>query len=82
MSDKKTPGAACVTCKHYSCVCTIKSRHKANCSFRVSATGTVPIECEHGRDVCGVCDACTCGAGITAEDLGSDVLLERLTRAV
>jgi hypothetical protein len=59
----------------------MRARHKPDCRFIKAAAGSIPIECEHGHDVCAKCDPCTCEAGVTAEDLGSEVLLERwLTR--
>lgn len=47
-------------CGHISCVCEIKAKHKEDCLYRVSATCVVPIECDHGADVCPICDPCTC----------------------
>ncbi len=35
--------------------------HAHTCTFRCAVTGAVPIECDHGFDVCGTCDKCTCG---------------------
>jgi len=54
--------AACSTCGHFACVCAVSKGHAEGCKLRVATTCTVPIECEHGRDVCPVCDPCTCGA--------------------
>lgn len=71
------PGTACGVCGHYACVCTIRARHKPDCKFLKAAAGSVPIECEHGHDVCAKCDPCTCGSEVVAEDLGSPVLLDR-----
>ena len=52
---------SCKTCGHIVCVCDIKAKHKEGCNYRLSATCAVPIECEeHGRDVCPICDKCTC----------------------
>lgn len=34
--------------------------HERGCPHLVAATCAVPIECEHGRDVCPTCDPCTC----------------------
>ena len=50
----------CRTCGHIACVCGTQKRHKPKCAFRISATCAVGIECEHGRDVCPICDPCTC----------------------
>lgn len=55
-------GTSCGTCGHFACVCVIRLRHKADCRFRIAATGCVGIECKHGRDCCSICDPCTCGA--------------------
>jgi hypothetical protein len=35
--------------------------HTESCPTRLAEACSVPIECEHGYDVCPVCDACTCG---------------------
>jgi hypothetical protein len=48
------------TCGHICCVCDILRDHKEGCQYRRSVTCAVPIECEHGRDVCPICDECTC----------------------
>lgn len=56
----------CTTCgflkpEDESCwACQIRAVHREDCRFRRAATCAVPIECEHGRDACPVCDACTC----------------------
>ena len=47
-------------CGFISCVCKILAEHAVDCKYRISATCAVPIECEHGCDVCSYCDACTC----------------------
>lgn len=36
------------------------SRHKPDCTFWRALSGPVAIECEHGYDVCPICDPCTC----------------------
>jgi len=51
---------ACPTCGHFACVCAILAAHKKGCAYRLSATCSTPIECEHGYDVCPKCDVCTC----------------------
>ena len=43
--------------------CAIRKGHKGNCLYRIAATGGVGIECDHGRDVCAICDPCTCAGG-------------------
>lgn len=53
------PKSQC-TCGHIACVCNIKKNHNHDCKFMRSATCPVPIECEHGRDVCPICDPCDC----------------------
>lgn len=55
----------CDVCGHLACVCSIKEKHPdPECRFRVSATCAVPIECDHGYDVCTKCDPCTCKGGL------------------
>lgn len=39
-----------------------QSNHEPGCNFRVASTAPVGIKCEHGRDVCPICDACDCAA--------------------
>jgi hypothetical protein len=34
--------------------------HKTSCRFRRAETCALPVECEHGYDVCPKCDPCTC----------------------
>jgi hypothetical protein len=60
---------ACSVCRRFACVCMARKNHRDDCKFLRAVSGPVAIECEHGRDVCGVCDPCTCGAGIKGEDL-------------
>ncbi len=60
----------CDACGQLACVCVIQSRHKPDCKFRISATCAVGIQCEHGSDVCPVCDPCTCGAEVATADFG------------
>lgn len=55
---KEMNGKNC--CGFISCVCKILAEHAVDCKYRISATCAVPIECEHGCDVCSYCDACTC----------------------
>ena len=38
----------------------IKDGHDDTCMFRVAASCTIPNECDHGWDVCPICDPCTC----------------------
>jgi hypothetical protein len=58
--ETTTDALACDTCKHFACVCGIREKHHEECRFRVAATCAIPIECDHGRDVCPTCDPCTC----------------------
>lgn len=60
----------CTKCRMLVCVCNILKRHSSECRFRISATCAIPIECEHGYDVCPICDVCNCGAGVVEEDFG------------
>lgn len=50
----------CDTCGHIACVCAIRAHHQEDCRFRIAAAGSVGIACEHERDVCPICDPCTC----------------------
>jgi hypothetical protein len=54
----------CAECGFIECVCAIVAEHGVECTFRFSATCPIPIACEHGFDVCPVCDPCTCKAGL------------------
>lgn len=47
-------------CRLIECVCLVARQHKAKCQFRKALTCAVAIACDHGRDVCPICDACTC----------------------
>ena len=51
---------ACINCGHFACICAIREQHVKDCKFRAAATCAVGVECEHGRDVCPICDPCTC----------------------
>lgn len=55
----------CNQCGHLACVCIIEQLHKLGCTFRLAATCAVPIECQHGYDVCPTCDPCTCATVTT-----------------
>lgn len=35
-------------------------KHRRSCRFRRAMVAPVPVECEHGYDVCSECDPCTC----------------------
>ena len=48
------------TCGHIQCVCHIERGHKEDCPFRIATCCAIPIECDHGYDVCPQCDPCTC----------------------
>jgi hypothetical protein len=51
----------CDKCGHLACVCGVIEAHTdENCAFRIAITCAIPIECEHGYDVCPKCDPCTC----------------------
>lgn len=41
-------------------------KHKAGCKFLRAATCAIGIECDHGRDVCPICDPCECGIDLIA----------------
>jgi hypothetical protein len=53
---------ACERCQHLACVCDIRAAHAEGCPYRTAATCAVAIACDHGFDVCPVCDPCACGA--------------------
>lgn len=55
------------TCGFISCVCEIRDTHADGCKFRAAALCSIGIECEHGRDVCPICDPCTCGHGVAGQ---------------
>lgn len=42
--------------------------HSEDCLLFRAANCAVPIECEHGHDVCPFCDPCTCGANSIEEE--------------
>jgi hypothetical protein len=50
----------CDACGFICCVCAIRAAHKKGCKYRTSMECPVGIECEHGFDVCPICDPCTC----------------------
>lgn len=52
----------CDVCGHIACVCKIQKIHDEDCKFRVAATCPAAIECDHGYDVCPICDPCTCSS--------------------
>ena len=49
-------------CGLLQCACAEARQHKKECVYRLALTCAIPIECEeHKRDVCPICDLCTCG---------------------
>lgn len=54
------PEMFCVVCGHIACVCQLRRMHKHDCKYLRSKTCAVPIACEHGHDVCPICDVCDC----------------------
>jgi hypothetical protein len=62
----RMPGVDC-TCGMLSCVCHLTAGHAKECRYRISLLCPVGIECEHGWDVCPICDPCTCGATAKAK---------------
>lgn len=50
----------CKACGFIDCVCALRRAHVPGCRLRTAAEGPVGIECDHGHDVCPVCDPCTC----------------------
>jgi hypothetical protein len=51
------------TCHQISCVCAQVAGHNEGCRFRTAVLCPIPIDCEHGYDVCPQCDPCTCVVG-------------------
>lgn len=49
-------------CKQITCVCATVRAHREGCRFRFAVACAVPITCDHGYDVCPICDPCTCDA--------------------
>jgi hypothetical protein len=71
MSDDGLSTAACRTCGFIvaiengkqvePCACDVNAAHpNVKCKYRVAAASSVAIECDHGYDVCPLCDPCTC----------------------
>ena len=72
LSDFQTPLEEC-RCGHIACVCNIETNHSEDCKFRRAATCSVGIECEHGYDVCPICDPCTCDDAIVLQASGGEM---------
>lgn len=51
---------ACQVCEFYECVCSVILGHQKECDYRRAVTCLIPIECDHGYDVCLKCDVCNC----------------------
>jgi len=48
-------------CRMIECVCAMARQHKSKCAFRKALTCAVGIACDdHDREVCPICDPCTC----------------------
>jgi hypothetical protein len=56
----------CRRCTRIACVCAVLAAHEEQCALRRATTGAVAIACDHGRDVCPLCDPCTCATPPTA----------------
>lgn len=52
------------------------AKHAVDCRLMLAIVSPVGIECPHGRDVCPICDACTCAIDTGAAGL-SGLLSER-----
>ena len=64
----QAPGTACSTCGFFDCVCAIKIDHKDGCRYKAAMLCPVGIACsDHGRDVCSICDPCTCAIAVTPD---------------
>ena len=58
------PGTACAGCGNFcTCTCSIEKKHKKSCRYRVAASLSVELACDHGLQACPECDPCDCGAG-------------------
>lgn len=53
----------CKKCGYVICICEIVEKHREDCRFRIAASLSVELACEHGFQACPICDKCTCGAG-------------------
>lgn len=51
---------ACKGCGYFACVCKIRAEHSRTCRYLIAALCPVGIACDHGFDVCPICDPCTC----------------------
>lgn len=58
IEDSRVPDCDCGC---IVCCCEEARKHKKTCRRRISMTCIVPIECEHGKYVCDICDTCDCG---------------------
>lgn len=61
----------CKKCGFICCICQVQKDHEPGCTYRLSMQCPVGIECDHGYDVCPLCDPCTCEEirRLTAEGL-------------
>lgn len=71
-------GVGCDACGHLSCVCATIRDHADGCRFRTAVVCPVGIECDHGYDVCPVCDPRTCSSGLPDRKNPVVPALERL----
>lgn len=62
MRTTRTAEREACACGQIECVCRMVAGHSPDCRFSKSVLCPVAIECEHGYDVCPICDACNCGA--------------------
>lgn len=66
-TSKKRSAGKCY-CKQIACCCWVFTKHPdPKCKFRVSMLCPVGVECDHGRDVCSICDPCTCDPATVAQ---------------
>jgi hypothetical protein len=61
----------CSTCGYANCICQVRKEHVEGCQYLTSMRCPVGIECEHGYDVCPLCDPCTCKEINTPLELAS-----------
>lgn len=38
----------------------VATGHEDDCRYRIATECAIPIECDHGYDVCPECNPCTC----------------------
>jgi hypothetical protein len=44
-----------------TCVCQIVAQHRPGCRYRIAASLSIELACDHGFQACPICDPCPCG---------------------